>query len=520
MKSMSEKDLTLVEFNEILFKGKELVLNAEAVKKVEKNHSFLKEFSKHKLIYGINTGFGPMAQYKVSEENILQLQYNLIRSHSSGAGNLLPAFLVKAVMIARLNSLMQGFSGVHTEVVELLRDLINKNIAPCIYEHGGVGASGDLIQLAHLGLVLIGEGEVIFEDKIQPTKKIFDQFNIKPLSIHIREGLAILNGTSAMTGIGMVNIIRARKLLEWSVLLSAMMNEIMEAFDDHYSYELNIVKHHKGQNRIGAMIREILKDSKMIRSRSEHLYNPENLDQEVFEDKVQEYYSLRCVTQVLGPVYDTIINTEEVVVNELNSVNDNPVIDHENHNIFHGGNFHGDYVSLEMDKLKIAITKLSMLSERQLNYLLNNKLNQKFPPFVNLGVLGFNFGMQGVQFTATSTVAENQTLSFPMYVHSIPNNNDNQDIVSMGTNAALMTKRVIDNSFQVLAIQMMSVLQAIDYIECVSKLSPVTKDVYTQIRKIFPKFIEDQPKYKEMELVKQFFENSDPFVTFKATTSA
>ena len=517
---MSEKDLTLVEFHEILFKGKELVLNADAVKKVETNHTFLKEFSQHKLIYGINTGFGPMAQYKVSEENILQLQYNLIRSHSSGAGNLLPAFLVKAIMIARLNSLMQGFSGVHTEVVELLRDLINKNICPCIFEHGGVGASGDLIQLAHLGLVLIGEGEVIFEDKIQPTKKIFDQCNIKPLSIHIREGLAILNGTSAMTGIGMVNIIRARKLLEWSVLLSAMMNEIMEAFDDHYSYELNIVKHHKGQNRIGEMIREILKDSKMIRSRSEHLYNPENLDQEVFEDKVQEYYSLRCVTQVLGPVYDTIINTEEVVVNELNSVNDNPVIDHENHNIFHGGNFHGDYVSLEMDKLKIAITKLSMLSERQLNYLLNNKLNQKFPPFVNLGVLGFNFGMQGVQFTATSTVAENQTLSFPMYVHSIPNNNDNQDIVSMGTNAALMTKRVIDNSFQVLAIQMMSVLQAIDYIECVNRLSPVTKDVYTQIRKIFPKFVEDQPKYKEMEMVKQFFENSDPFVTFKATTTA
>ena len=156
----------------------------------------------------------------------------------------------------------------------------------------------------------------------------------------------------------------------------------------------------------------------------------------------------------------------------LNSVNDNPVIDHQNKNIFHGGNFHGDYVSLEMDKLKIAITKLSMLSERQLNYLLNNKLNQKFPPFLNLGVLGFNFGMQGMQFTATSTVAENQTLSFPMYVHSIPNNNDNQDIVSMGCNAALMTRKVIDNSFEVLAIQMMTVLQAVDYLECQDRLSP------------------------------------------------
>ncbi len=221
-----------------------------------------------------------------------------------------------------------------------------------------------------------------------------------------------------------------------------------------------------------------------------------------FEDKVQEYYSLRCVTQVLGPIFDTIAHAEKIVVDELNSVNDNPVIDHENHNIFHGGNFHGDYVSLEMDKLKTAITKLSMLSERQLNYLLNNKLNEKFPPFVNLGVLGFNFGMQGMQFTATSTVAENQTLSFPMYVHSIPNNNDNQDIVSMGCNAALLTKKVIDNSFEVLSIQMMTVLQAIDYAECADKLSPATKQVYTIIRKIFPKFVDDQARYGELRKIK------------------
>ncbi len=416
------KPLSLNNFSDILYKGKKVMLDKAAVEKVAVNFQFLKSFSSNKLIYGINTGFGPMAQYKVSDENLLQLQYNLIRSHSSGGGNLMAPILVKALMVARLNSMMQAYSGVHTEVVDLLVILINEDITPCIYEHGGVGASGDLVQLAHLGLVLIGEGEVIYQNELQPTMDVFNRLGIKPLAIHIREGLAIINGTAAMTGIGMVNIIQAQKLLEWSVLLSAMINEVVEAFDDHYSYELNIVKLHKGQNQIAAQLRTILKDSKMIRSRSEHLYNPDNLNQEVFEDKVQEYYSLRCVTQVLGPIYDTICQAEKVVVDELNSVNDNPVIDHENKNIFHGGNFHGDYVSLEMDKLKIAITKLSMLSERQLNYLLNQKLNQKLPPFVNLGVLGFNFGMQGMQFTATSTVAENQTLSFPMYVHSIPNN--------------------------------------------------------------------------------------------------
>ncbi len=515
MVHVGERALSLSDFSDILFKEKEVVLDQAALEKVAVNFNFLKSFSSNKLIYGINTGFGPMAQYKVSESNLLQLQYNLIRSHSSGSGNLMSPIMVKAVMIARLNSIMQAYSGVHPDTVQLLATLINKNVTPCIFEHGGVGASGDLVQLAHLALVLIGEGEVIYEDKIRPTAEVFDQLGIKPLTIHIREGLAILNGTSAMTGIGMANIIQAQKLLEWSVLLSAMINEVVEAFDDHYSLELNAVKRHTGQNKIAAQLRDILKDSKMIRSRSEHLYNPENLNQEVFEDKVQEYYSLRCVTQVLGPIYDTICQCEKVVVDELNSVNDNPVIDHENHNIFHGGNFHGDYVSLEMDKLKVAITKLSMLSERQLNYLLNEKLNQKFPPFVNHGILGFNFGMQGMQFTATSTVAENQTMSFPMYVHSIPNNNDNQDIVSMGCNAALMTKKVVENSFEVLSIQMMTVLQAIDYLECVPRLSTETLNVYNQIRKIFPKFIEDKPKYKDLDRIKKYFEKSDPVISFK-----
>ena len=511
---IGQSPLTLDDFSEILFNNQDVAIDKAALNKVNINFEFLQKFSSNKLIYGINTGFGPMAQYKVNEENILQLQYNLIRSHASGSGKLMTADLSKALMVARLNSFIQAYSGVHTDVIELLKQLINHNISPCIYEHGGVGASGDLVQLAHLGLVLIGEGEVLFEDNLYPTIEIFNRFNIKPLSIHIREGLAILNGTSAMTGIGMLNIIQARKLLSWSVLFSSIINEIVEAFDDHYSLELNAVKHHKGQNKIAALMRDILKDSKMIRDRSEHLYNPDNLDQEVFEDKVQEYYSLRCVTQVLGPIYDTITQAGLVVVNELNSVNDNPVIDHENNNIFHGGNFHGDYVSLEMDKLKIAITKLSMLSERQLNYLLNNKLNQKLPPFVNLGVLGFNFGMQGMQFTATSTVAENQTLSFPMYVHSIPNNNDNQDIVSMGCNAALMTKRVVDNSFEVLAIQLMTILQAIDYLECEDRLSGISRSLYDRAREIFPKFIEDMPKYKDLKNIKDFLESTNHFNAF------
>lgn len=511
MVQVGGKRLSLEEFSAIIFDNQPIEIDPAAAAKVEASHRFLQDFSGQKLIYGINTGFGPMAQYKVSQENILQLQYNLIRSHSSGAGSIMPAQLARAVMVARLNSLLQGYSGVHPELTGLLAAMINNDLIPCIYEHGGVGASGDLVQLAHLGLALIGEGDVWYEGKIQPAADAFNKAGLTPLKIHIREGLAVLNGTSAMTGIGLLNIFRAKRLLHWSVMLSALTNELMEAYNDHFSAELNIVKHHRGQNHIAALFRAVVKDSSMIRSRSEHLYNPDNIRHDVFEDKVQEYYSLRCVTQVLGPVYDTLLHAEQTVVDELNSANDNPIVDVANHNIFHGGNFHGDYVSLEMDKLKIAVTKLSMLSERQLNYLLNSKLNQKFPPFVNLGVLGFNFGMQGVQFTATSTVAENQTLSFPMYVHSIPNNNDNQDIVSMGCNAALMSRKVVDNSYEVLAIQAMSLLQAVDYLQCAPRLATDTRAVYTKLRTLFPVFVDDQPRYQDIRNIRHYLENHEPF---------
>jgi histidine ammonia-lyase len=512
MIAVGQKPLSLADFSDILYQRKEFKLDGAAVDNVAENFRFLTEFSADKLIYGINTGFGPMAQYKVGNGNLLELQYNLIRSHCSGSGGHLPAELGRATMIARLNSLMQGYSGIHPDTVTLLCDLLEKRICPVIFEHGGVGASGDLVQLAHLALMLIGEGEIIYDGVAVPTRETFDRLHIRPLSIRIREGLAILNGTSAMTGIGLVNILRAIRLVEWSTFLSALTNEIVGAFDDHYSYELNIVKHHPGQNAVAGMIRQILAGSGMIRNRSEHLYHAGSLNQEVFEEKVQEYYSLRCVTQVLGPVHDTVRQAEQVLVDELNSVNDNPVVDHRNNNVFHGGNFHGDYVALEMDKVRIAITKLSMLAERQLNYLLNDRLNRKFPPFVNLGVLGLNFGMQGVQFTATSTVAENQTLSFPMYVHSIPNNNDNQDIVSMGANAALLTRKVIDNSFEVLSIQLMSALQAIDSVDCRGKLAPATGAVYDRVREIFPTFVDDHPKYKEQKLVKELLEHSSPLI--------
>lgn len=496
--------LELRDFQKIIIGNETIELDEVLLNRVNASFQFLKEFSKNKVIYGVNTGFGPMAQFKISDEDTHQLQYNLIRSHSSGIGNPLPADEVKACMLARLNTLSLGNSGVHESVIYLLKELINRNITPLIFEHGGVGASGDLVQLAHLALVLIGEGEVFYKGERKSTKEVFQTEDLEPIKVEIREGLALMNGTSVMSGIGIVNAYKANQLTDISIKLSCAINEIVQAYDDHLSEALNGTKLHAGQQKIASKMRKHLSDSKLIRKRADHLYTHFEEQEKVFKEKVQEYYSLRCVPQILGPVLDTLEYTEKVLENEINSANDNPIINVEDQHVYHGGNFHGDYISLEMDKLKIVVTKLTMLAERQLNYLLNAKINEILPPFVNLGKLGFNFGMQGVQFTATSTTAESQMLSNSMYVHSIPNNNDNQDIVSMGTNAAVICRKVIENAFEVLAIEAITIIQAIEYLDFKDKVSSSTRELYDEIRKIIPAFSNDMVMYPYLEEVKKY----------------
>lgn len=457
-----------------------------------------------------------MAQYRVSEEQLNQLQYNLIRSHASGGGNWLPDQYVRAIMLNRMNTLCLGGSGVSLGVVEQLNVFIENGIYPYIPEHGSVGASGDLVQLAHLALALIGEGEANYKGDKRQVTDVFSELKIVPVQLQLRDGLALMNGTSCMSGIGLLNVIYATRLIKWAVLIGAVINEIVRSYDDSYSEFLNRAKRHKGQREIAAAMRRCLETSKMVRKREDRLFK--NIQKvgngEPIKEKVQEYYSFRCIPQILGPILETVNNAEEILIDEVNSTNDNPVVDLENQHVYHGGNFHGDYVALEMDKVKIAIAKLSMLCERQLNYLLNDKLNNIFPPFMNLGKLGINFGVQGMQFTATSTTAENQTLSYPMYLHSIPNNNDNQDVVSMGTNAALLTKKVIDNTFQVMAIECVAIAQGIDFLKCTKEISVAGRRFHKLIRKFVPMFKDDQPRSAQVAELMDYLIKNDPQIEF------
>ncbi|MGN1240620.1 MAG: histidine ammonia-lyase, partial [Paludibacteraceae bacterium] len=466
--------ISLSQVFDILYQNASLEVSEEAWQSVDDCYAFLEQFAQEKVIYGINTGFGPMAQWRVEDAHLKELQYNIIRSHSTGAGEPLEDRYVRAAMIARIGSFLQGKSGVHREVVELLQAFVNHGIIPFVPKHGSVGASGDLVQLAHIALCLIGEGKVHVRGEWRPTAEVMAEYGLRPIDIHIREGLSATNGTSVMTGISMVNQFDAENLLQRATLASVWMNEIAASYDDLMSAPLNEYRRHAGQIHIAAEMRRIATGSQCLQSREHALYDNGHADAKVFDHKVQAYYSLRCIPQIYGPIWETLQNSRRVLEEELNAASDNPIVDPETRNVYHGGNFHGDYISLEEDKVKIALVRLVMTCERQLNYLFHDRINGILPPFLNMGTLGLNYGMQACQFTATSTTAECQTLAMPNYVHSIPNNNDNQDIVSMGTNTAELCAKVIENAYQVMAILYMALAQATDCLGIREQLAPAT----------------------------------------------
>lgn len=500
--------MKLQQIYDVLFRGIGLDLDPEELERVGQCHGFLRHFAAEKVIYGINTGFGPMAQWRVDDAHLQELQYNIIRSHATGMGDPLPDVDVRAAMMARIGTFMQARSGIHPSVVLLLQEFVNRGIHPFIPQHGSVGASGDLVQLAHLALCLIGEGKVHFHGRWRPTAEVMQAEGLSPMGIHVREGLSVTNGTSVMTGISIVNQYYAWNLLRYATIASAWINEIAASFDDYMSEEENECRRQPGQQVIARWLREASRGSSHLQKREHELYDPTRNRDSYFEHKVQAYYSLRCIPQIYGPVYDTLMNASRVLENEVNSACDNPIVDHESGNIYHGGNFHGDYVSLEADKVKIAMVRLAMTAERQLNYLFHDRINGILPPFLNLGTLGLNYGMQACQFTATSTTAECQTLAMPNYVHSIPNNNDNQDIVSMGTNSALLCRRVVDNAYQVMSILYIALAQATDCLELAQGLSPRTREQYDAIRAICPKFVEDTPFYEELQQTEAYLRSN------------
>ncbi len=479
---------------------KKVSISEEAFIQIKKAHSYLLSSAENKIIYGVNTGFGPMASHIIGRGQLKDLQYNLIRSHATGVGPALPERFVLAAMLDRLNTLANGRSGVSEELIEQLIFFINNRIIPVVPEHGAVGTSGDLVQLAHIALSLIGEGDSYYEGKRQSTASILTKLQRPSHVLGPKEGLALINGTSVMTGIASLLVVDAKRVVDIAVRSGALALELVHAFPDAFDEVLQKVRPHKGQGDIAATLRHLFSGSELIRDRKEfqaRVHVEEEL--RTIPEDVQEVYSFRCLPQILGPILDTVRTAREVVKVELNSVTDNPIIDIESDRFLHGGNFHGDYIATAMDQIKIGMVKTSLLSERRINFFLNRAVNRTYPAFLNLQNPGLTLALQGMQFVATSTAAHNQSLAYPHSLHTISTNADNQDVVSMGTDASLLASRVIENTFYLLTLELVTLAQAVDVSHAQELLSPESKRLFNLVRTLVASLQEDRSLTNELE---------------------
>ena len=469
-----------------------LSLSEDALAICAKSRKILEDAIKaRKIVYGVNTSYGPMCNKIIHDSKLETLQVNLLRSHSAGMGNILPFNIARAAFAIRLNCLVKGYSGVRVELLRFMEEAFNAGIAPVIPEQGSVGASGDLIHLAHLGLGLIGEGDLYFAGEIMPAKTALEKAGLSPVKLAFKEAISIINGTSVMSAIACVALDKAKKLFDAQMISLAFAMEIFGGLDDAFEFDLHALKPHEGQAAIAKIISDLLNGSKNIKKRA-GLHEKVRLQEKitaVFETKevVQDVYSLRCAPQVLAVVYDAIKYARKTMTAEINSSNDNPLVIPDTGKILHGGNFHGQSVSFAMDSLRIGISTLCNISERRLNKLLDRKLNDGLPENLAVGNIGLEIGFMGSQYLAVSTTAENRQLAAPMSVNTISSNEDNQDVVSMGTISARLALKSAENAELVQTMEILADLQALSFRNA-DKLGVETAKIYAELSKNYEQY--------------------------------
>lgn len=447
-------------------------------------------------IYGVTTGYGEMIYMLVDPSNEVELQTNLVRSHSAGVGPLFNEIESRAILAARLNALAKGHSAVRPELLDRLALYLTLGIIPAIPEMGSLGASGDLAPLAHIACTVIGEGYVLRDGERVPTAEVLAEHGIEPMQLRFKEGLALINGTSAMTGLGSLVVSRALDQVRQAEIVTALVVEGLRGSLSPFMPEgHDIARPHQGQIDTAANLRALMAGTGLAVEHSD-------LRQQVAETKedgksvtrtdvyLQKAYSMRAIPQVLGAVRDTLYHATTKLNIELNSANDNPLF-FEGKEIFHGANFHGQPIAFVMDFVTIALTQLGVLSERRTNRLLNRHLSYGLPEFLVAGDPGLNSGFAGAQYPATALVAENRTIA-PASTQSIPSNGDNQDIVSMGLIAARNARRVLANNDYILAVEFLAAAQAVDLTNRYDQLSPAAKTTYDVLRELVPTLDHDR----------------------------
>ncbi len=504
-------NLTIAQVSALIHNQEVKVVFDERVKStVTQSRTFLDKHLESKVIYGVNTGFGPMASHLIGKGNLVELQYNLINSHAVGMGQPVPHSFVLAAMLVRLNTLAKGGSGVSFALLEQLRSAINHRIIPVVPEHGAVGTSGDLVQLAHIALGLIGKGRVWFQHKHMAAQQALSLAHMTPYSLKPKEGLSLINGTSFMSGIAALMCSDVDRLLSLATRTGAWALELIGGFEDGIAQRFHEFRPHAGQIAVARSLRGLIASSRMTKQRQE-FQAKHSITEETYliDEEIQEIYSFRCIPQILGPMLESLVQARSIVETEINSVTDNPIVDVEHEQFWHGGHFHGEYIAMISDQLRANLAKLMMLTERRINFFLNNKINKRFAPFLNRNKPGLTLALQGLQFVATSTTAQGQTLAFPHRVHSIPTNADNQDVVSMGTDFVLMTMKVIENAYILQAIEMITLAQATDLLHVEEWLSTESQQLYTAIRQKMASIIEDRVLVDELPRIVELARTRD-----------
>lgn len=455
-------------------------------------------------IYGVTTGYGEMVYMLVDTAKEVELQTNLVRSHCAGVGPIFSEEEARAMLVARLNALAKGHSAIRPELLERLALYLNLGITPAIPEIGSLGASGDLAPLAHIASTVIGEGYVLRDGVKTPTAPVLRALGIEPLQLRFKEGLALINGTSAMTGLGSLVSLRALEQVRQSEIITALVLETMRASKSPFQPEGHaIARPHRGQIDSSANVLALMSGSGLAVEHEDlrgQLRTPA-AGEAVSRNEVylQKAYTLRAVPQVLGAVRSTIYHAIDTIQTELNSSNDNPLF-FEGQEIFHGANFHGQPVAFVMDFLTIALTQLGVFSERRSNRLFNRHLSEGLPEFLVAGEPGLNSGFAGAQYPATALVAENRTIG-PASTQSVPSNGDNQDVVSMGLISARNARRVLGNNTHILAVEALAAAQAVDISGRFEELSPVGKATHRTIRSLVPTLDRDRYMADDIELV-------------------
>lgn len=489
--------LTVDDVHKVAVRHERVSIDGAQLKMVEQTCERVQSWgSAGQPIYGVTTGFGENVYMSIPARYETELQENLLRTHAAGGGPAFPDDVVRAMLLCRLNCLAKGYSGIGADALLLMAEFLNRGVHPVVPQQGSLGASGDLAPLAHLALPLIGLGRVRFRGEERDAAAVLAAEGLAPVRLGYKDGLALINGTSGMTGAASLALVRAERLLRLALWASAAFIQVMRGSTRAFDERGHALKNHAGQMAVARVIGGLLAGSELTREHADIMRvisEASGSDDNVVEvsDYLQNAYTLRCVPQILGPVLDAARNCRNIFEEELNSCNDNPLIFDSPEDVFHGGHFHGQYVAMFSDFLNIAITEMGVLAERQLNRLLDPHLNKAYPAFLAAGQPGLYSGLEGSQYLATSIASENLDLAAPASVKTIPSNGQNQDVVSMGLISARKSLQLTENVHVII-----SVLAAACYLAAtmtgIRKFSPAVRGLVELLAARVPAYRDDR----------------------------